>query len=462
MTDDRFAGARASSACPEPRAFGAGIFRLGEGVRWAYGSAPRPPSPRGVPLSPDRPPLDRRLVTILLIVFVQMLGASMALPILPLYAKNEFAMSPRTITVLIASFFAAQFLAGPFIGRLSDKRGRVPVLVVSQIGTALSFVMLGAAGSVAMLFASRILDGITGGNIIVAQAYITDITPREKRTQALGYIFAAFGLGFIFGPALGGVLAANIGPRAPFYLAAIAATVTVVLTGLTLDESLSDEARATNRGARRGGLGPRAVLGNLPLLLVLLIALVGQFGLGLLQATFALFGEAVLFPESPERALMGIGLILSAIGLTQLITQVLILRRLVPRLGEARVALVGILIRGLAMLILAALTTPAWALLGGVLFALGMGLMMPSLQSLTTATVTDDLRGGVLGLYQSAVSLSTILSMLVAGSIFLVGPTIPYWLGSALTFAIVLPALLLLRRTPGTESDHAAEPGTTS
>ena len=144
--------------------------------------------------------IDRRLLTILLVVFVQMLGASLIFPVLPLYAQRRFNMSAEMITLLTSAFFAAQFLSGPYVGRLSDHYGRIPVLIVSQIGTVISFVMLAFAPSFAWLFFARILDGITGGNIIVAQAYITDITPREKRTESLGYIFAAFGLGFIFGP----------------------------------------------------------------------------------------------------------------------------------------------------------------------------------------------------------------------------------------------------------------------
>jgi DHA1 family tetracycline resistance protein-like MFS transporter len=200
--------------------------------------------------------IDRRLFTILMIVFVQMLGASMILPILPLYAQREFGLTPQTITLLVSVFFAAQFRAGPTIGRLSDKHGRLPILIISQIGTAVSFVMLAMAQGPFMLFAARTLDGITGGNIIVAQAYITDIMPREKRTQALGYIFAAFGLGFIFGPALGGILSAAYGPQVPFLIAAAAAIFTVGLTWVTLDETLTPEQREANRTYKKGGLAP--------------------------------------------------------------------------------------------------------------------------------------------------------------------------------------------------------------
>ena len=177
--------------------------------------------------------IDKRLLTILLIVFVQMLGAAMILPILPLYAKSEFNMTPQVITLLNTAFFGAQFVAGPYLGRLSDKHGRVPVLILSQIGTAVSFFMLAFAPNVAVLFLARILDGITGGNIIVAQAYITDITPREKLTGALGYTFAIFGLGFIFGPILVGSLAAAFGRSAMIEYPPAAPSQAMIQTGLT-------------------------------------------------------------------------------------------------------------------------------------------------------------------------------------------------------------------------------------
>lgn len=239
--------------------------------------------------------IDRRLLTVLLIVFVNMLGASLILPILPLYAQRQYQMTPQTIALLVSSFFAAQFVAGPFLGQLSDRYGRIPVLIISQIGTVLSFVMLAFAPNTAWLFIARILDGITGGNIIVVQAYITDVTPREKRTESLGYIFAVFGLGFMFGPALGGVLASAYGIRVPFLLAAVAAALVVVMTWRLLDETLTPEQRIAARQRRGGSIAPGAVMRNGPLLAILAIAFVGQFSLGMLQSTFALYGEAVLF-----------------------------------------------------------------------------------------------------------------------------------------------------------------------
>ncbi len=391
--------------------------------------------------------IDKRLFTILLIVFVQMLGAAMSLPILLLYAQREFLIRPEYNALLISSFFAAQFLAGPTIGRLSDKYGRIPVLIVSQIGTVISFIMIGAAPNVAILFVARILDGITGGNIIVAQAYITDITPPEKRTESLGYIFAAFGLGFIFGPALGGGLSAAFGPRIPFYMAALAAAVTVLLTWRTLTESLTPEQRMKNRQARSNGLEPAQVLRNAPLLAVLLIAFVGQFAMGLLQATFALYGDAVLFADYSDRIVdLGIGGLLATVGLSQFLTQTMVLRRALPRFGEVNLVIVGSLLRTVGMFFFAVATTPWLGLPGSVFFALGLGLMMPPLQSLSTRTVSDEVRGGVLGLYQSTVSLATIFSTALGGLIFAQNPRYPYWLGMGLSLLVLLPAYFFLQR----------------
>lgn len=391
--------------------------------------------------------IDKRLLTILLIVFVQMLGAAMALPILLLYAQRQFQIRPELNALLISSFFAAQFLAGPTIGRLSDKYGRIPVLIISQIGTVISFIMIGAAPNITVLFVARILDGITGGNIIVAQAYITDITPPHKRTESLGYIFAAFGLGFVFGPALGGVLSAAFGPRIPFFMAAVAATVTVILTWRTLTESLTTEQRFKNRAARSNGLNPTQVLRNTPLLAILLIAFIGQFALGLLQATFALYGDAVLFADYSERIVdLGMGVLFATVGLSQFLTQTLLIRRILPRLGEANLVIIGGVLRAVGLFFLAIATAPWFGIPGSIFFPVGMGLMMPPLQSLSTWTVADEVRGGVLGLYQSTISLATIFSTALGGVVFAINPHYPYWLGMMLSLLVLIPAYYFLRR----------------
>jgi len=391
--------------------------------------------------------MDRRLFTILMIVFVQMLGMAMIMPILPLYALETFNISPQAITLLSTSFFVAQFIAGPYLGRLSDTRGRVPVLIISQIGTAVSFVMLALAPSTFFLYLARILDGITGGNIIVAQAYVTDITPREKRTEALGYIFAVFGIGFILGPALGSLLSAAFGPRIPYLFAAGAAMLVVILTRLTLEETLSPEQQEANRDFKKEGVNILELLKNVPLLLILSVVFLAQFGLGLLQSTFALYGNAVLFEDYDIKAVtIGIGLLLAVFGLSQFFTQAVLLRPALKRFGEYRLIIIGNLGRVVSSVIFAALISPLYAAFAAVFYAMGSGFMMPSLQSLATDTVDDELRGEVLGVYQSSISLSIILSTAVAGIIFAVNATLPFWIGGILGFVAFIPAIALYRK----------------
>jgi DHA1 family tetracycline resistance protein-like MFS transporter len=393
--------------------------------------------------------IDHRLATILLIVFVQMVGAAMILPILPIYARREFDMPVEVITLLNSAFFAAQFVAGPYLGRWADRFGRVPILIISQIGTAVSFLMIALAPGPGVLFAARILDGITGGNIIVAQAYITDITPKQKRTESLGYIQAVFGLGFIIGPALGGIAAAAFGPRLPYIFAAVAASLTVLLTWLTLDETLTPEQRIANRAASKSSGSVRQIIGgNRLLVLILVIAFVGQFGFGLLQSTFSLYGEEVIFAGySAETALRLIGLLLAVVGLTQFLTQAFFLRRLLKRFDEAWLIIVGNLFRGVGMFLFALLATPIFGVLSSAIFAVGMAITMPSLQSLTTATVSDELRGSVFGIYQSVISLSIIISTAIAGLLYAVSPDMPFWIGGVLSLVAILPAIALLGRS---------------
>jgi DHA1 family tetracycline resistance protein-like MFS transporter len=405
--------------------------------------------------------IDRRLITILSIVFVQLAGAAMILPILPLYAEREFSMTPTTITLLVSAYFAAQFFAGPYLGQLSDRYGRVPLLVISQFGSAVSFFMMAAAGSVWMLFAARILDGITGGNIIVAQAYITDITPIEKRTQGLGYIYAVFGLGFIVGPALGGLLSAWLGARLPFVIAGAASLLTAVMSWLLLDETVTSEQQ--QRVSRRRSLSLKVVRRNSSLVLTLVIGFVGQFALGLLQSTFALYGAAVLFAAYSDQVVnLGVGLLLAVVGAAQLVTQAVLIGPLKERLGEGRLVILGTTSRAMGLLLFAVLPTIGGAVLAALLFAFGQGVMMPPLQSLATRTMPEAMRGAVLGVFQSSVSLATIFSTAIAGLIFSLQASIPFWLGAGLSLLVILPALVLLRRSQEGELQPAGIAGPAS
>jgi DHA1 family tetracycline resistance protein-like MFS transporter len=170
---------------------------------------------------------NKSLLTIFVIVFVDLLGFSLILPLLPYYAET-FGANPTVTGFLVASYALAQLLGAPLLGRLSDRIGRRPVLLVSIFGTFLGFILLGAARSLWVLFAARIIDGLTGGNISVAQAYITDVSDEKNRAKALGMIGAAFGLGFIIGPAVGGLMS-TWGYSVPAFAAAALSLVNLTL-----------------------------------------------------------------------------------------------------------------------------------------------------------------------------------------------------------------------------------------
>jgi MFS transporter, DHA1 family, multidrug resistance protein len=254
-----------------------------------------------------------------------------------------------------------------------------------------------------------------------------------------------FGLGFIIGPALGGILSAWLGPRIPFVVAGVAALVTSIMSWLFLDETVDRQA-ATTSHSRRVKLSLADVISNLPLVLILVVAFIGQFGFGMLQSTFALYGDAVLFADrSPEAANLGVGLLLAVIGSGQFATQTWLIRPLKRRHGDAKLVILGTILRSIGMGILAAVASPWFGGVASLFFAVGMGLMMPPLQSLATRTVADSVRGGVLGVYQSGVSLAIIISTAIAGAIFSIKPALPYWIGAALSLLVVLPALVVLR-----------------
>ena len=221
---------------------------------------------------------NNRMLTIFLVVFVDLLGFSLILPLLPYYAE-QYGANAIVVGLLVASYAAAQLIGAPLLGRLSDQYGRRPILLVSIAGTALGFLLLGLAeplgaalgtalfgGSLvainliilSLLFASRILDGLTGGNISVAQAYISDITTEENRAKGLGLIGAAFGLGFIIGPAVGGFLS-TFGYSVPAYVAAAVATINLVAVYFFLPESLTPERQAEMMARPRAGFSLAAL-----------------------------------------------------------------------------------------------------------------------------------------------------------------------------------------------------------
>ncbi len=390
----------------------------------------------------------RRTITLFIIVFSNFLGGTIVLPTLPLYAQRHFAMSPEAISMLLASYFIAQFVAAPFIGKLSDRFGRIPVLIISQLGTVLSFIMLGFAGSVVMLFAARILDGITGGNVIVVQAYITDVSPREKRTQSLSLVWMAFGLGYILGPAIGGFVAAAFSEQASFILGAAISLLSLIMTWALLDETLTAERRALLKTVKKASLKARDILANVPLSLILLIAFGTQFGLSMLTSMITLFGEDVIFANQSASAVnVGVGILLTCIGVGQFMTQLVLIKPAVARFGERRLVIIGLTLRGVSMLIFVVLATPFMSGFALLLFAGASGLLMPSLQAMATVSIEDESQNGaVMGIYQSAISLGIIAGTSLGGNFYGIAPSLPFLIGGVIMFIMLLPGVVLNRR----------------
>jgi DHA1 family tetracycline resistance protein-like MFS transporter len=322
----------------------------------------------------------------------------------------------------------------------------VPVLIVSQIGTVFSFILLGLAPNVGILFLARILDGITGGNIIVAQAYIADITPPERKTQAFGYVMAAFGAGFILGPAIGAVLAANYGPRIPYFMAAAAATVVVLLTIFTLNETITAEQMEANKSVTKEKLDFAHIFSQRSLVLILVIAFSVQMVLGVVQSTLALYAEAVLFVgESDEAVKIGLGVLFGLIGATQIITQGFLIRLFLPKLGEIGMILVASVMISFGQFLMLSANGIYLAGFAIVFFAMGLGFALPSINSLATTVADESMKGQVLGVVQSSANLGVIVSSSIAGVLFAISPRIPYAMAFGLAVLMIIPILVLRR-----------------
>lgn len=409
--------------------------------------------------------MDRkRILPIFFIVFTNILGSGVIIPILPLVAEDRFQATAFQATALAGVFFAAQFIAAPLLGRISDRVGRRPVLIVSQIGTVLSFILfifaaplgtiidgwglgLSVTGGLVMLYVARILDGFTGGNITTAQAYITDISTPQTRAQALGIISAAFGMGFVFGPAFGGLLA-EVSLNAPFIGAALITTVSVLTTTFMLKESLPPEARAT-RESQKEDIPIREFLNEPTIFLLLLITFIITLAFSALQSTFALYLERAVFPDLPSsRVARNAGLILTVVGIATVVTQGFLIKPLVKRFGERNVIFIGQTSLMITFGGLAVLTTPLMVTLLAIPLAFGNGVNQPSLQSLLTRFGSGRERGRLLGLYQSARSLALIMGPVWAGYVFqVISPTAQFAFAVPMLMVSLGLSFVLKRRT---------------
>ena len=373
--------------------------------------------------------------TLFLIVFIDLVGFGIVIPILPLYAE-QFGPSPLTLGLLMASFSAMQFLFSPILGRLSDRVGRRPVLLVSLLGSAFGYFLFGFAGSLAMLFTSRIIDGISGGNISTAQAVIADITSPRDRAKGMGMIGAAFGLGFILGPAIGGLLV-QVKPWLPGVAAGTTSLLAFVMVLVFLPETLTPENR---REAQQQPLNlatmiealAHPAIGACILMIFCIIFAFSNF-----ETTFAQFVSAAMGYSTRS-----IYWLFVYFGVLAALVQGGLVRSLAPRFGEAKLVLTGTVLATLAFGVLPGVESTGGLLAVLALLALGHGIAQPSLSSLTSKIVSGDEVGGVMGVYQSMSSLARIAGPLWAEIAYgELGVVWPYYSGA---IAMVVAALISL------------------
>ena len=338
--------------------------------------------------------MTRPLLIIFLTIFVNLVGFGIIIPLLPFYAES-FGASPLVIGLLFAVFSLCQLASAPALGDLSDRYGRRPVLIFSLLGTVISFAMLALAHSIAMLFAARVVDGLSGGNISTARAYVADVTEPKDRARAYGLIGAAFGLGFILGPALSGMLA-GISYTAPIWAAAAVTLVATLMAWLWLPETV--------HRARAGAGNPFRFLPGLlqrPLVRrVLAMDFVYWFAFAMFQTTFALFA-ARRFGFDAART----GYFFAAFGIIGAIIQGGFIRPIVARIGDTPTFRLGLGFGAAGLVAAAAAHSVAAFSIALVPLAFGIGFGHPTISSLVSRVARGDEQGRVNGAASAVESL---------------------------------------------------------
>jgi DHA1 family tetracycline resistance protein-like MFS transporter len=369
-----------------------------------------------------------RMAVLFLIVFIDLVGFGLVIPLLPFYAER-FAASPIEMTTLFATFSLMSMVTAPLWGRLSDRVGRRPVLAASMAASALAYLWLAFATRLWMVFVARAFAGACAGNIAAAQAYIADVTTPEGRAKGMGMIGAAFGLGFIIGPVIGGLVAGNDVATAdlatPGLIAAGLSLIGFLGVLVLLKESLAAgrEAPARGRIAVARAAFARPVLARL--LAVFFLVILAFSGM---ETTFAWWAIAQ-FGWGPR----SIGFVFFYVGLLSAVMQGGLIGPLTRRFGEERLMLTGLVLIGLGLLVLPEARGVPLLLVALTGLALGMGAMQPSLNSLISRRAGAEEQGEVMGVAQAVGSLSRVLGPLAAGALFSAfGRGSPFLWGAAL------------------------------
>ncbi len=386
------------------------------------------------------------MVILFFIVLIDLIGFGIIIPLLPFYAEH-YQATPFMVGLIMATYSFTQFLAAPFWGRLSDRIGRRPVLLVSLAGAALSYVWLGFSESLWMLFMARAAGGFMAGNISAAFAYVADVTTRENRAKGMGMIGAAFGLGFIAGPAIGGILAGSDPVNADFQSPAFAAAglsfVALGFAVVMLKESLSEEIRnrlSKEPPKRRFEMFTEAVIRpNVGLLIAL--TFLATFVFAGLESTFAMWSRRQ-FGWGPEQN----GYLFAMVGLMSALIQGGLVGRLAKRFGEARLIIQGASALAIGMLLIPFSSSVPVLVVAMVIAGYGFSIISPSLNSLISLQVGDHEQGGIMGVTRSASTMARFTGPAWAGFLFgAMGRDWPYFAGVLIMGVVIILGIRALR-----------------
>lgn len=382
--------------------------------------------------------------SLFLVVFVSLVGFGVVLPVFPFFG-NLLGASPGAITVAMGAYSLGQFLGAPLWGKLSDRIGRRPVLLWSLVGSVAAYLIMAHAQDIWLLGASRLFGGLMAGNIAAAFAYVGDITTPKDRPKAMGLLGAAFGLGFILGPAIGGLVGGAEASFASFrhvaYVAAAITAVATLATLLLLKESLPPERRALAR-ADRPEQKAADVLRAKPILWALMALTLLVIGsAAMMETTFAFFAGDVL-AWGPRQ----VGLAFACVGIVAAGLQGLATASLVRSFGEGRLVVAGVVLYALGLLGLVLARTGLETMIALMVTAAGVGLFNPSFQSLVSGESDDADRGLINGLTQGASSLGRIIGPGISGTLYAgLGVRAPFAFGAAIMALAVLLAIVAAR-----------------
>lgn len=392
------------------------------------------------------------LIIIFITIFIDLIGFGMVIPILPFYAQTEpFSASPFVIGLLVAVYSWMQVFFTPLLGQLSDKYGRRPILFISLLGAAVGYFIIGIASTLFMVFVGRIIGGITGGNISTAQAYIADVTTRENRAKGMGLFGAAFGLGFILGPALAGILS-KYGISVPFYFAGFLSLANAIALYFILPESRKPGLEVDSAPRRGRVLEVLDALSDPTFRIIALTYFLLITAFSIMTYAFVLYSEFT-FGYGPEQN----GYLFAYVGVISIIMQGVIFGIAARKYGEARLAILGCLILT-AALFAVPFSEPAFGGLAGLLvvsafLSFGNAFATPALGTLASKNAGEHEQGRVLGVMQSGASLARAIGPTIGGILlnnslnkidrFTVFRT--YWTASAIMLIAFVAAIYVAR-----------------